>query len=49
MNVDFEHQRRKKVIRYIYRKYGGMRAVLTAVIIPSKADTIGIFQIESLA
>ncbi len=32
IDVDFEHQRREEVIQYIYRKYGRMRAGLTAVV-----------------
>ncbi|HEY2862844.1 MAG TPA: error-prone DNA polymerase [Casimicrobiaceae bacterium] len=33
IDVDFEHQRREKVIQYIYRKYGRDRAALTATVI----------------
>jgi error-prone DNA polymerase len=32
IDVDFEHQRREEVIQYIYRKYGRLRAALTAVV-----------------
>ncbi len=32
IDVDFEHQRREEVIRYIYGKYGRHRAALTAVV-----------------
>jgi error-prone DNA polymerase len=33
IDIDFEHQRREEVIRYIYGKYGRHRAALTAVVI----------------
>ena len=33
IDIDFEHQRREDVIRYIYEKYGQRRAALTAVVI----------------
>ena len=33
IDIDFEHQRREEVIRYLYRKYGRHRAALTAVVI----------------
>ncbi len=33
IDVDFEHQRREEVIQYIYRKFGRLRAALTAVVI----------------
>ena len=33
IDVDFEHERREKVIQYIYEKYGRERAALTATVI----------------
>lgn len=33
IDVDFEHERREKVIQYLYEKYGRDRAALTAVVI----------------
>lgn len=33
IDVDFEHHRREEVIQYIYRKYGRVRAALTATVI----------------
>ena len=33
IDVDFEHQRREKVIQYIYEKYGRERAAIAAVVI----------------
>ena len=33
IDIDFEHQRREEVIKYIYGKYGRHRAALTAVVI----------------
>jgi error-prone DNA polymerase len=36
IDVDFEHERREEVIQYIYRKYGRMRAALTASVITYK-------------
>ena len=33
IDVDFEHQRREKVIQYLYAKYGRERAALTATVI----------------
>ncbi len=33
IDVDFEHERREKVIQYIYRKYGRERAALAASVI----------------
>jgi len=33
IDVDFEHERREEVIQYIYRKYGRLRAALTATVI----------------
>ncbi|WP_312306712.1 error-prone DNA polymerase [Pulveribacter sp.] len=33
IDVDFEHERREKVIQYIYSRYGRERAALTAVVI----------------
>ncbi|MGJ7579125.1 error-prone DNA polymerase [Variovorax sp. RHLX14] len=33
IDVDFEHQRREKVIQYIYGKYGRERAAIAAVVI----------------
>ena len=33
IDVDFEHERREEVIRYIYRKYGRERAALCATVI----------------
>jgi error-prone DNA polymerase len=32
IDIDFEHQRREEVLQYIYKKYGRMRAALTAVV-----------------
>ncbi|NVM77488.1 error-prone DNA polymerase [Duganella sp. SG902] len=32
IDIDFEHQRREEVLQYVYRKYGRMRAALTAVV-----------------
>ncbi len=36
IDVDFEHERREEVIQYIYKKYGRMRAALTASVITYK-------------
>jgi len=33
IDIDFEHERREEVIQYIYRKYGRLRAALTAEVI----------------
>ena len=33
IDVDFEHQRREEVIRYVYKKYGRHRAALAATVI----------------
>ncbi len=33
IDIDFEHERREEVIQYIYRKYGRLRAGLTAEVI----------------
>jgi error-prone DNA polymerase len=40
IDVDFEHQRREEVIQYIYRKYGRLRAALTAVVISYKPRSV---------
>ena len=40
IDVDFEHQRREEVIQYIYRKYGRMRAALTAVVISYRPRSV---------
>ncbi len=32
IDVDFEHERREEVIQWIYRRYGRLRAALTAVV-----------------
>lgn len=32
IDIDFEHQRREEVLQYVYKKYGRMRAALTAVV-----------------
>lgn len=32
VDIDFEHQRREEVLQYVYKKYGRMRAALTAVV-----------------
>ncbi|KAF1051760.1 MAG: Error-prone DNA polymerase [Stenotrophomonas maltophilia] len=32
IDVDFEHERREEVIQYIFRRYGRLRAALTAVV-----------------
>lgn len=40
IDVDFEHQRREEVIQYIYRKYGRMRAALTAVVITYRTRSV---------
>ncbi|HEY8606518.1 MAG TPA: error-prone DNA polymerase [Noviherbaspirillum sp.] len=40
IDVDFEHQRREEVIQYVYRKYGRMRAALTAVVISYKPRSV---------
>ncbi|MEO7221617.1 MAG: error-prone DNA polymerase, partial [Devosia sp.] len=33
IDVDFEHERREEVMQYIYRKYGRLRAGLTATVV----------------
>ena len=40
IDVDFEHQRREEVIQYIYKKYGRMRAALTAVVISYRPRSV---------
>jgi error-prone DNA polymerase len=40
IDVDFEHQRREEVIQYIYRKYGRLRAALTAVVISYRPRSV---------
>ncbi|MGE5651967.1 MAG: error-prone DNA polymerase [Bacillota bacterium] len=40
IDVDFEHQRREEVIQYVYRKYGRLRAALTAVVISYKPRSV---------
>jgi error-prone DNA polymerase len=40
IDVDFEHQRREEVIRYIYNKYGQLRAALTAVVISYRPRSV---------
>jgi error-prone DNA polymerase len=40
IDVDFEHQRREEVIQYIYRKYGDLRAALTAVVISYRPRSV---------
>ncbi|GIZ51486.1 error-prone DNA polymerase [Noviherbaspirillum aridicola] len=40
IDIDFEHQRREEVIQYVYRKYGRMRAALTAVVISYKPRSV---------
>ena len=40
IDVDFEHQRREEVIQYIYKKYGRMRAALTAVVIAYRPRSV---------
>ncbi|WP_373797672.1 error-prone DNA polymerase, partial [Achromobacter insuavis] len=40
IDVDFEHQRREKVIQYIYGKYGRQRAALTAVVISYRPRSV---------
>jgi error-prone DNA polymerase len=40
IDIDFEHQRREEVIQYIYRKYGRMRAALTAVVISYRPRSV---------
>ncbi|MDQ2138369.1 error-prone DNA polymerase [Alcaligenaceae bacterium B3P038] len=40
IDVDFEHQRREDVIQYIYKKYGRMRAALTAVVIAYRPRSV---------
>ena len=37
IDVDFEHQRREEVIKYIYQKYGRERAAIAAVVITYRA------------
>ena len=32
IDIDFEHQQREDVLQYVYKKYGRMRAALTAVV-----------------
>ena len=40
IDIDFEHQRREEVIQYIYKKYGRMRAALTAVVISYRPRSV---------
>src|SRR5471032_457939 len=40
IDIDFEHQRREEVIQYIYKKYGRMRATLTAVVISYRPRSV---------
>jgi error-prone DNA polymerase len=40
IDIDFEHQRREEVIQYVYRKYGRMRAALTAVVISYRPKSV---------
>jgi error-prone DNA polymerase len=40
IDIDFEHQRREDVIQYIYKKYGRMRAALTAVVISYRPRSV---------
>src|SRR5690606_11114429 len=40
IDVDFEHQRREEIIRYIYDKYGRQRAALTAVVISYRPRSV---------
>ena len=40
IDVDFEHQRREEVIQYIYKKYGRLRAALTAVVISYRPRSV---------
>ncbi|ELX10194.1 DNA-directed DNA polymerase III [Janthinobacterium sp. HH01] len=40
IDIDFEHQRREEVFQYVYRKYGRMRAALTAVVISYRPKSV---------
>ena len=40
IDIDFEHQRREEVLQYVYRKYGRMRAALTAVVISYRPKSV---------
>lgn len=40
IDIDFEHQRREEVLQYVYRKYGRMRAALTAVVIAYRPKSV---------
>ena len=40
IDIDFEHQRREEVLQYVYRKYGRMRAALTAVVIAYRPRSV---------
>jgi error-prone DNA polymerase len=40
IDVDFEHQRREEVIQYIYKKYGRLRAALSAVVISYRPRSV---------
>ncbi|HEV7277980.1 MAG TPA: error-prone DNA polymerase [Devosiaceae bacterium] len=37
IDVDFEHERREEVMQYLYRKYGRLRAGLTATVVTYRA------------
>ncbi|MCD8560233.1 MAG: error-prone DNA polymerase [Shewanella xiamenensis] len=39
IDVDFEHQRRKEVIQYIYQKYGRERAAIAATVITYRSKS----------
>ncbi|HEV7346666.1 MAG TPA: error-prone DNA polymerase [Devosia sp.] len=39
IDVDFEHERREEVMRYVYRKYGGKRTGLTANVISYRSKS----------
>jgi error-prone DNA polymerase len=40
IDIDFEHQRREEVLQYVYKKYGRMRAALTAVVISYRPKSV---------
>ncbi|MET0268432.1 MAG: error-prone DNA polymerase [Duganella sp.] len=40
IDIDFEHQRREEVLQYVYRKYGRLRAALTAVVISYRPRSV---------
>jgi error-prone DNA polymerase len=40
IDLDLEHQRREEVFQYVYRKYGRMRAALTAVVISYRPKSV---------